>query len=205
MSRLSRFKWEKTITPPSGTGYPGFYNNQLSTMRQIPSQAGTAFAGGGPTAVFSAYVPGGSWGMQKNLFIRGAYSLTFGPGIPVPGYNILETIYSPQLGSVSLPAGAGFLATPGYFSTWIQRNLIRVDPDILMMDLGDCMQHNWANSNNNIAHVLTIGASLPPYDYTQPMQIDLQLDLPGTYPGATATGLWMEAFLEQGTNLGKIT
>jgi len=73
------------------------------------------------------------------------------------------------------------------------------------MDLGDCMQHNWANVDDNLLHVITVGSAIPPYDYTQPIQIDLRFNLPGTFPGATVQGLWMEAFLEQGTNLGKIS
>lgn len=174
-------------------------------MRQIPSQINTAIGGGGATAVFSAFIPGDSWATSKNMFMRGFYQLTFPAGPPVPGYNILETIYCPQFGIQALPAAGPFVATTGTYSTWIQRNFIRVDPDIWMMDLGDCMQFNWANFDDGVNHVLQVPATIPPYDYTQPIQIDLQFALPGGFPGAILQPIWMEAFLEQGTNLGRLS
>lgn len=173
-------------------------------MKQIPTAVGTAVAGTGITPIVSIFLPAASWLNSKNLLVRAFYQLTFPAGPPVPGYAIGEAWTTPQSGGTAYPTPPAFVATTGVFTTQIQRNFIRLDPQIMSLDLGDCMQFNFANFYDGITHVQGTLALVPPYDFSVPIQIDVTANLPGTFPGATLQALWAEAFLEQATNLGKL-
>ena len=200
MSSKSAFKFYRAV--PAGS--PGYYSYNLKSMRQIPILLGNANAGGGNQSIISAYVPASSWALNKNLLIRGFYLMTIPVGPLPPAYNVTEFINNGQSGPIALPTPGGFPPIAGQFTTWIQRNIVRIDPIQYGCDLGDVMKHNFANTNDTLAHVVTIAATIPPFDYSIPIQVDLQVNMPPTIPGATIVALWAEAFLEQATNLGKL-
>jgi hypothetical protein len=204
MSSKQRFKWIRALPATTDGRQPDYFRYSIKNMRQLPSLPGTAIAGGGATAIISCFVPASSWAMQKSLFIRGWYQLTFPGGPAVPGYSITEAVSITGGGTFNYPIPPPFTATPGAFTTWIERNFIRIDPDIWFLDRGDVMQFNFANFDDNISHVIQAPPGLPPYDFSSQIQIDILATLPGTFPGATLQCMWAEAFLEQGTNLGKL-
>ena len=204
MSSNSRFKWIRALPAITNGQAPDYFSYTLKNMRQIPTQTGIAIAGAGAQPIISAFVPAGSWAQTKNLLIRGFYVMTLpAPGAP-PTLNILETMNSIQTGPVSLPAPGAFAVTAGIYSTWIQRNLVRVATDIWMCDLGDVMVHSFANNLQNLVHVIQVPPLIPPYDFTVPFTVTVEMNITGPYPGAQIQCIWAEAFLEQGTNLGRL-
>lgn len=205
MSTLSRFKWQRAKPPITATRSPGYASYNLQSMKQIPILLGAAGAGGPSSPVITAYVPANSWAQNKLLLIRGYYILNFPAGAPVPGYNITENWNTPQIGGTAFPIPAAFLAAAGTFTTTIERCFIRQDPDIVGFDRGDTMQFNFANFYDAISHITTGVALTPPIDYTVEIPISLEFQLPGTFPGATITAMWAEAFLEQALNLGRLS
>jgi len=173
-------------------------------MRQLSSLLGTANAGAGPTAVFSAIIPPNSWANGKALLIRGWYLFTIaGGGLP-PFYNVTEFVRSTQGNNTALLTPAAFAPVAGLYGTWIERRLVRMDPIIRILDMGDVMQFHWANQYNNVIHVQQHAAAVPPFDYSQQMQVDLLFNLPPTIPLGSLAGQFCESFLEQATNLGKL-
>lgn len=204
MSSKTRYKWIRAIPGVIAASDPGYYSYNLPNMKQIPTQIFTAISAAGPSTLASAFVPANSWAMGKLLMIRAFYVMTLpGAGTP-PTYNIAEGLGITGAGVTPLPTPAAFIPAPGTFSTWIQRHLIRIDPDIWVLDQGDCMQFNFANFTDNVQHVIQVPALVPPYDYTAQIQVDLLATIPPTYPGVTMQCMWCESFLEQGTNLGKL-
>lgn len=173
-------------------------------MRQLSSLLGTATAGAGPQPVLSTIIPPNSWANGKRLLIRGFYSFTIPAGPLPPNYNVKESIGSTQGTTTVLLTPPAFVPVASVYTTFIERCLIRIDPDIRVYDHGDIFKFNWANLNDTLAHVLTHAATVPPYNYALQMQIDCLFTLPPAIPGATIVGKFCESFLEQATNLGKL-
>jgi hypothetical protein len=171
-------------------------------MRQLSVTIGTAVAGGLPGTIISAIVPPNSWANNKVMWIRGFYQFTIaGGGLP-PMVNVTESIASTQGGPTLLPTPGAFAPVAGTFSTWIQRNLVRIGSNIYVWDFGDTMQKNFANRNDNVQHVIQHVATAPPFDFSVQMQVDVRMIIPGGLIGSSITCLFGESFLEQATNLG---
>lgn len=173
-------------------------------MKQLPIALNTINGGDPITALFNTIVPAGSWAQNKAILIRGCYQLVQPALGGPPFYSIGENIGLTGLPSVVLPTGGPFMPAPGTASTYIERVLLRVDPNIIVFDRGAAMQSNYANNLNNTEYVYVSAFGGPPIDYTVPIGIDLLFDLSTPYPGLVLTPLWGEAFLEQGTNLGTL-
>lgn len=129
----------------------------------------------------------------------------FPASAPVAGYDIQEWASITQATPAILPRPAAFLATAGTFTTERYLQFIRFDPYILALDLADCFNNGWMNNPTDTLHVITVPATAPPFDFTADITISLQELLPSSYAGATITGLWAEAFLEQAANLGALS
>lgn len=185
-------------------GSPSFFSYNLKNMRQIPSGIFSAAAGGGLTPIVSAFIPASSWAINRNLLIRAIYKLEFKAPVPVLPYAITESVTLTGAGTFGLPTPPPFTPVVSVYTTQIQRNFVRIDPNIFVLDMGDCYQHTWANQDDAVQHVLTVPPVGPPFAYASPIQIDLNVLLPASPGPVTLTALWAEAFLEQGTNLGKI-
>lgn len=200
----SKFKWIRAIGGgPLGT-QPDFYNYNLPSMRQIPTLAGIVIANNTATPLISAYVPANSWAMNKNLLIRGIYKFTIPPAGMPPLYNVTEAAAITQAAAAAFLTPAAFAPFPGQYWTWIQRNFVRIDPNIHCADLGDVMQFNFANFYDAQAHVLSVPPLVAPFDYSIPIQVDLSFTMPIGPPLCKIECVWCEAFLEQATNLGKL-
>jgi len=199
-----RFKWVRAQgSGPAGSS-PDFYSYNLKTMRQIPTLAGVATGNATATPIISAFIPASSWGTGKCLIIRGFYKFHIpAAGMP-PTYNVTESVQIPNAATIVLPTPPAFIPLPGEYTTWIQRNIVRFDPNMHVTDLGDVMQHNWANLYDSSYHVIPVAPLIAPFDYSTPIQIDLQVTMPIAPAACTITCLWCEAFLEQATNLGKL-
>jgi hypothetical protein len=136
--------------------------------------------------------------------MRGFYDLTFPAGPSVPGYTILEAARVTGGLAYSFLTPGPFTAANSLSRTWIQRCFIRIDPDIYVFDVGDTSVHSYANTLVGNDYVRPMSPITPPFDYGSNLQATLGFDLIGGFPGATLTGRFCEAFLEQATNLGKL-
>lgn len=138
------------------------------------------------------------------MLIRGIYQMILpGTGIPLT-YDIDEFISVTGATSLTLSTSPPFVPTAGTYTTMRYAQLIRIDPSIEVLDMGDVMQHNWMNDYDSIEHAYPLPATAPPYDFTSQITISVDASLPGTYSGAQLTCIWCEAFLEQATNLGAL-
>lgn len=204
MSVKSRFKWNRAPNFTPGSGPVNWVRNSTPPMRQIAGKISTLTSGGGGNAIFTAFVPANSWGLGKMILIRGIYSLVLPAGPFLFGYSISESMNALHGINQVLPVSTFPAPAPGTYTTYIERCYIRDDPNILCFDRGDCMQHNWANKDDNISHVLTMGPVAGPFNYTQSQQLDLFFQLPVAPLGATITGIWIECLMEQAINLGTL-
>lgn len=205
MSRINRFKYQRAEPSIQMPGQSGFFRWNLKNMKQIPASTSTAVDSGGPTPVFSAFVPGSSWAQGKILMIRGWYDFIIPAGPFPPTYDVQEGIISSQSALHAFLGLPPFLPIAGQSRNWIQRDIIRIDPDLWYFDIGETSVNSFANSYQNLQYVAPMGATAPPYDFSQPIQIDLTFDMIGGIAGAQIVGRFVEAFLEQGTNLGALS
>jgi len=205
MGSIQRFKYNRPVTILPNTGQPPYYRYTLKNMRQIATQLGSGTAGSGIKTIFQAFVPAGSWAQGKAVMIRGIWRMVqLLPSGP-PAYNIAETV-DIQTNVLGVPGDPGpFVPSIGTATRYIERVFIRQDPDILFFDRGINMENSFANQATTADLVGTLPASGGSFDYTLNFPIDLNFNLTTIYAGMTFTGVWMEAFLEQGTNLGTLS
>jgi hypothetical protein len=203
MSSKKSFKWIRALPLEDATRQPGFFRYNLKPVRQLPTQIFNALAPGANQTIVRVFVPGSSWGFFKNIAIRCIYQMTIGPA-GFAGATIPETIAITGAAGTAMLVSAPFTGVAGVYNTWIERDLQRADPNILVWDEGDVMAHNWANRYDAIQHVITVPALVPPFDYTSQIEIDLQVSIPVGPPNIAITCLFAEAFIEQGTNLGTL-
>lgn len=204
MGHLKTFKWQRGLPIADATHQPPFGRYNLKPVKQLPTQIFTATATGAPERLIEVYVPANSWALNKNLIIRGFYVMTVPAALGPPFLTIGEDIVTSQSAAVPLLVSAPFAAPAGTYTTLIERDLVRIDPNIWACDQGDVMQFNWANRYDMQSHMIPISASVPPFDYTVQIQVAIELTIPVTIPGLTIQCLWAEAFLEQAVNLGTL-
>jgi len=204
MGTLQRFKWQRALPEAVLGGFSGFYSWTLKPMRQIPVQPFPVNDAGGLQTLFQALMPGNSWGQGKLLFIRGIYNFS-GPGGTAPGvYAATDSVSTDQSASFSFPIPGPFVVTGTVYTVYIERMFLRLDPDIWVFDRGDALRHSYFNNNDWQPHLFPTLPIAPAFDYTIPMAVNVELTPAGTWPGATFTPIWAEAFVEQATNLGKL-
>jgi len=204
MGLNKRFNNIRAIPTGDSANSPGFFHYNISNMRQIATMNHSVTATGLAQSYVTIFLPGNSWGLGKALICRSIVRFVIPlAGMP-PVYNVLEGVSLPNAPGILYPTGPAFVPVPGVYTTMIQRSLIRLDPNILTYDLGNCLAHHWMNQDDNIAHVLSVAPLIAPFDYTPPINIDLQFTMPLAPAGCTITNIWSEAFLEQGSNLGKL-
>ena len=183
---------------------PPYYRYNLRNMRSLAYELQTKPAGSGLAAIFLAWVPAGSWANGKAILIRGIWEMdqTLPPG--PANYNVQESINIQGFTAV-MPGAPGAFPTAVNTSTrFIERVFIRHDPDILFFDRGVNMVESFVNEGTALQLVGTLTPGGGSFDYTIPFPIVLNFDLTVPYPGMSLTGIWAEAFLEQGTNLGTL-
>lgn len=194
MSTLNRFKYERALPIRDRTHSPGYGRRSVFPMKRLPVTISTIHAGAGAGPLVSVLIPANSWAEGKLLMVKAFYELVKpGPG-PFPAWNIVESIATDQSLALVLPGPGAYVPVAGLFSTFIQRNIIRLDPDLWMMDLGDTMLFSFANDDDNNQHIGPVAAAVPPFDFTIPMTVTLNFTVPATVPGAFIKCFWAEAF-----------
>jgi hypothetical protein len=204
MSANSKFKWIRATPLTIANTNQDFYHYSLKNMRQIPSKPGIALANNVSAAVMTVTIPAGSWALHKRLLLRGVLKLTIPPGMMPPTYNISEHIVTSQSAALALPTAPAFVPVAQTFSAFRMHSFIRVDPNMLTYNDGDCDQHATMNQTDAIQHAIAFFPPAAAWDYTQQITLTLNMTLPNTIIGARVDCLWVEAFIEQGTNIGKL-
>lgn len=204
MGTLQRFKWQRALPIPSADGNSGFFSWSLKNMRQIPTMAGTVNDGAPVSPIITANVPAGSWGLGKLLFIRGIYNFAGPPGTAPAFYSAGDSVSTDQSGSFSFPVPGAFPVTGSVYTVYIERLFLRQDPNIWVFDRGDALAHSYFDNCDFQPHLFPTLAITPPFNYGIPIAVNVELNPAGTWPGASFTCIWSEAFLEQATNLGKL-
>lgn len=205
MGQVNRFKYIRARYTPNPAYGPGYFNYGLYKMRQLPSQFfnGTIFTP--PFTYAQCIIPKGSWGFNKALIIRYAWQLLWNSTPPAPGMQLQELINFPTIGSVLVPGASGTPAAVPVQSGIGERVCIRLNNSIWMADMpyAEYLGRMWDNGGNEL--VINGAPSLPDSWFASEQIIKFQVS-DSTDSGIFSLNmLWVEAFLEQGTNLGALT
>jgi hypothetical protein len=205
MSQVNRFKWVRPRYTTAGTYGPGFYQYGLYKMRQLPAQFfnGTIFAP--PFTYADIIVPKGSWGLNKALIIRYAWQLLWN-GTPPPGGMTLNELVQPSsYPAVLVPGASGPPATVPIQSAIGERILIRLNNAIWGADFPDALAGGRFWDNGGTQLIIAIATSIPDTWWATEEHILLKVSDSRDSGVFSLNFLWIEAFLEQGTNLGALT
>jgi hypothetical protein len=139
------------------------------------------------------------------IVIRAALELTIPAGVLPPTYNIHEQIILTGGAAVSMPTGAAFTPTASVYSTVVTWKMYYDGTEILAWNDGETDTLYALNRNNGIPNLLHYASVPGPVDLTSQVVISLAAVLPITIPTAALRPLFLQAFVEQGTNLGAAT
>lgn len=204
MSKITRFKWERALPPAGAPGNPAFTLFSKRPLRQLASTVGIASEGAGYQMVFEAFVPKNSWGYNKLVLVRAVLnrSTTVNSGIIV--CNVESQISVSQANAVNIGNASGFFPQINSNTYSREFRFIRIDPYIYMLNSWEQVPGPDLNSPSYVDWATPIAAIVPPFDYTQEITLQFQASCTGAGSGLQLGGLWCEAFLEQGTNLGAL-
>jgi hypothetical protein len=204
MSSITRFKWQRPI-PPDGTTFgPGYYRYNLNNMRQLQSVTYAMPSGTGPTIMASCYVPAGSWGEGKSIIFRMCFAKNFPPASWTTSVFLGQGILITGAAGVPIGAPSSFVPVSGTWYDYIEFKLIRIDPNILLIDMNGAYQYDGLGYIVPVNTINLIPPVPPPFPYEVQMEIDFTVTIPFSTPPWTLTGIWVQAFLEAGTNLGTL-
>lgn len=205
MGQLNRFKYIRARYTPSHAWGPGFYQYGLYKMRQLPSQTfnGPIFAP--PFTYAQCIVPKGSWGFNKALIIRYAWQLLWNSTPLPPGMSLQELISFPTYGGYIVPGTTGPPAAVPIASAIGERILIRLNDSIWGADFPLALDKGRFWDNGGTEYIIAMPTAIPDSWFAAEQTLSFQVSDPTDSGAFNLNMLWIEAFLEQGTNLGALT